>query len=321
MCRSSAGCGFAVAVDIRDEDFSQVSLDRSAVASLFVLIYVIDVVLGPRDSVGWPATMLFLRAGYHQLLLSFLIAATFIDYDFFIIPDRVTVVGMALGLTIGTILPEIRPLPATSSTTWDGFLTAGAAGAIGLAVGWAIQAFVVDLALQRTSPFPPALALFLGFVAWRIGLAGFSGRPGGLVVGFEGLLVGGAIVWTIRIVGGLILRREAMGFGDVTLMAMIGAFLGWQPLPLVLFLAALFGLVHALLRLCVMIVRWLRGGRFRGMGKPIPFGPYLGIACATLMLGWPWIWSGWAANFYEVFGVVCSWLWANAWGRNTPGAL
>ena len=291
-------------------------LIEGLVAALFVLIYVFDVILGPRDVIGWPASVLFFRAGYHQLLLSFLIAATFIDYDFFIIPDRVTVVGMAVGLLFGAILPEIRTAPATSISTWSGFAQSGAAGAVGFAVGWAIQAFVIDLALQKSSPFPPALGLLFGFVGWRLGLSGLSVRPGSLVIGFEGLLIGGAIVWSIRILGGIILRKEAMGFGDVTLMAMIGTFLGWQPLPIILFLAALLGLVHALSRLCVMIVRWLRGGRFRGMSKPIPFGPYLGMAAAILMIGWPRIWSGWAANFYEVFGVVCSWLWENAWGRS-----
>ena len=45
------------------------------------------------------------------------------------------------------------------------------------------------------------------------------------------------------------LRREAMGFGDVTLMAMIGAFLGWQAAVLTFFLGPFFGLAHALWKL------------------------------------------------------------------------
>lgn len=294
-------------------------LIEAAVAFLFVLVYLVDVVYGPRDAVGWPATILFLRAGYHQLLLSFLIVATFIDYDYFLIPDRVTVVGMVLGVSIGAIFPEIRPEPAEAFSTWNGFSQAAIAGSVGFAAGWAVQALAFELALQRKCSFPPALGLLLGFVGWRLGLSGYSGRAGSLVVGIDGLLIGGAIVWSIRIVGGILFRKEAMGFGDVTLMAMIGAFLGWQPLPLVLFSAAFLGLGHALIRAAALIVRWFRGGRFRGLGKPIPFGPYLGMAAATLMLGWPWIWSGWARNFYDVFGVVCSWLWDNAWGRPRLG--
>ena len=45
---------------------------------------------------------------------------------------------------------------------------------------------------------------------------------------FQGLAFGGAMIWSIRIVGTYAMGREAMGFGDVTLMAMIGATLGWQ---------------------------------------------------------------------------------------------
>ena len=49
--------------------------------------------------------------------------------------------------------------------------------------------------------------------------------------------------------GSRMLGREAMGFGDVTLMAMIGAFLGWQAAVLTFFLGAFFGLAHAFWKL------------------------------------------------------------------------
>ena len=42
-------------------------------------------------------------------------------------------------------------------------------------------------------------------------------------------------MWAVRIIGTLTLRQEAMGFGDVTLMAMIGAFTGWQSTLLIFF--------------------------------------------------------------------------------------
>ena len=68
-----------------------------------------------------------------------------------------------------------------------------------------------------------------------------------------GLLGGGrraprrrGLTWSVRFLGTLAFRREAMGFGDVTLMAMIGAFLGWQAAVLTFFLAPFFGLAHAL---------------------------------------------------------------------------
>ena len=48
----------------------------------------------------------------------------------------------------------------------------------------------------------------------------------------------GGIVWAVRLIGTASLRREAMGFGDVTLMMMIGTFLGWQACLIAFFLVA-----------------------------------------------------------------------------------
>ena len=70
-----------------------------------------------------------------------------------------------------------------------------------------------------------------------------------------------------------------MGFGDVTLLAMIGAFLGWQATVVVFFLAPLAGAVVGLGRLL------LRGD------KEIPYGPFLCLAAAVTVLAWPQLWD------------------------------
>ena len=78
-----------------------------------------------------------------------------------------------------------------------------------------------------------------------------------------------------RALGSAVFRKEAMGFGDVKLMAMVGAFLGWQSALLTLFLGCLFGAV-------VGVALSLRGGLL----ARIPFGPYLAMgAVVSLFYG------------------------------------
>lgn len=122
---------------------------------------------------------------------------------------------------------------------------------------------------------------------------------GGLGVGLLGWAVGGGLVWAVRVVAGLAFRREAMGFGDVTLLAMIGSFLGWQAAVLSFFLAPFFGLAHALVKALRMLAKRLTGLKISAADREIPFGPYLSLAALTLVLTWPWLWKGWARNVFS----------------------
>jgi leader peptidase (prepilin peptidase) / N-methyltransferase len=121
----------------------------------------------------------------------------------------------------------------------------------------------------------------------------------GLLVGLIGWAVGGGIVWAVRILGGWVFRREAMGFGDVTLMAMIGAFLGWQAAVLTFFLAPFFGIAHALWKLVKLVGKMISRRKVSGTDRELPFGPYLSLAALTLLLTWPWLWPGWARGLFE----------------------
>ncbi|MGL6225370.1 MAG: prepilin peptidase [Thermoguttaceae bacterium] len=94
-----------------------------------------------------------------------------------------------------------------------------------------------------------------------------------------GLFAGMTLIWSVRLIGSWALDREAMGFGDVTLLGMIGAFLGWQSCVLIFFLAPLAGLFFALARLL------LRGER------EIPYGPFLCLGTAFVVVFWPQCWN------------------------------
>jgi leader peptidase (prepilin peptidase)/N-methyltransferase len=100
-----------------------------------------------------------------------------------------------------------------------------------------------------------------------------------LLTALAGVAVGGGVIWIVRFVGGLTLRREAMGFGDVTLMSMIGAFVGWQPSLIIFFLAPFAGLA-------VGLAQWILHRE-----NEIPFGPFLCLATLAVILDWDNMWD------------------------------
>lgn len=90
-----------------------------------------------------------------------------------------------------------------------------------------------------------------------------------------GLLAGGGVVWAVRIVGSIAFGKEAMGLGDVHLMAAVGATLGWVDPVLAFFIAPFFGIAWTLLAAVVSLGK-------RGRGTALPYGPHL--AAATLVM-------------------------------------
>lgn len=84
-----------------------------------------------------------------------------------------------------------------------------------------------------------------------------------------GAVVGYGSLWSIAAIFKLITKKDVMGNGDFKLLALIGAWLGWQVLPLVILLSSFVGAILGILLI-------LSKGRDRY--TPLPFGPYLAIA-------------------------------------------
>lgn len=91
-------------------------------------------------------------------------------------------------------------------------------------------------------------------------------RLNGFLNSIFGALAGGGMIYAMGILGEFAFKREAMGGGDVKLLAMIGAFIGWKLAVLTFFLAPVFGSV-------VGIILKIRYGK-----EIIPYGPYLSLA-------------------------------------------
>jgi leader peptidase (prepilin peptidase)/N-methyltransferase len=106
------------------------------------------------------------------------------------------------------------------------------------------------------------------------GLPDWTGWPraDALLLALVGAAVGAGIIYATRALGTLVFRKEAMGIGDVYLMAAVGACLGWEAAILVFFAAPFLGLVYGLWHLA------------RKQGSEVPYGPFLGMAAGIVML-------------------------------------
>jgi len=91
-----------------------------------------------------------------------------------------------------------------------------------------------------------------------------------------GILAGGGTLYLVAWGYQLIARREGMGGGDIKFLAMIGAFLGWKALPLVIFLSATLGSVIGLVMILI---------QKKNRCMAIPYGPFLALA-ALVSLFW-----------------------------------
>jgi prepilin signal peptidase PulO-like enzyme (type II secretory pathway) len=256
-----------------------------------------------------------LRYLSHVLVISLMLMASLIDVDEKTIPDAITVPGTLAGLALACAYPwSLLPadhwlvggaaaaefLTLASPDVWPAALgglprIAGLATALGCWTLWcggllprrwntrrgwrtAVRVFVHRLRAETITYRILAMWLLgsgaVVLAASRLREAHWAG----LVTALVGLAAGGGLVWGVRVVGTAALRREAMGFGDVTLLSMIGAFLGWQAALVVFFLAPFAALL-------VGVLQWIAHGE-----REIPYGPFLCLAALAVILAWPDIW-------------------------------
>jgi leader peptidase (prepilin peptidase) / N-methyltransferase len=194
------------------------------------------------DQVFWIHAQYF----YYLVMAEALLVATFIDLDLQIIPDGSTIPAMLVGVTASTVLGRLHPWPAW----FDGNSQLSF-----------INRLLPDAWFFNRDPSPPEWLLV--HPHWH-----------GLLSSLAGIVVGGGIVWLVRIIGERVMRRETMGFGDVILMAMIGSFMGWQATIMVFFLAPFCSL--AVIASTVLFKR----------SQEIAYGPYLSFAAILVLVFW-----------------------------------
>jgi leader peptidase (prepilin peptidase) / N-methyltransferase len=139
------------------------------------------------------------------------------------------------------------------------------------AFGWALLSLaVIDLETQLL-PDDITLPLLWGGLLLNLGGAFVPLRTAviGAAAGYLSLWL---VYWAFKLATG----KEGMGHGDFKLLAAIGAWLGWQKLPLVILLSSVVGAAVGIA--LIVLAR-------RGREKPIPFGPYL-AAAGLIALFW-----------------------------------
>jgi leader peptidase (prepilin peptidase)/N-methyltransferase len=100
------------------------------------------------------------------------------------------------------------------------------------------------------------------------------------IAAIAGAVAGYLSLWSIYHLFRLLTGKEGMGYGDFKLLAALGAWLGWQMLPLIILLSAIVGAVTGM-----MLIAFRKQDR----SVPIPFGPYLAAAGWIAMLWGPGI--------------------------------
>jgi hypothetical protein len=143
------------------------------------------------------------------------------------------------------------------------------------AVGW-----IVANQLEAPAEMHPALGAFFAVAS--------------------GFVIGGAVVWALRIIATVLLDTEALGLGDVHLMSCVGAVFGWR--------VALIGFVVA----PFVGLAWWLGNLFRKAPLRMPFGPSLAVGSFAAFFLKPVIATA-------VFAGLASMARMGGWARNDPG--
>ncbi|MBU2222921.1 MAG: A24 family peptidase, partial [Gammaproteobacteria bacterium] len=148
---------------------------------------------------------------------------------------------------------------------------ATAIGALYLVVTWMLVALTfIDIDKML---LPDQLTLPLLWLALVAAAVGFSTVDATTAI--TGAAFGYLSLWSVYWAFKLLTGKEGMGFGDFKLLAIFGALLGWQQLPLIILLSSLVGAVIGTLLLSM---------QGKDKNNAIPFGPYIAAAGFIAML-------------------------------------
>ncbi|HEX3797796.1 MAG TPA: prepilin peptidase [Verrucomicrobiae bacterium] len=248
------------------------------------------------------------------IFLAGLIAATFIDFEHYIIPDEITIGGAVVGFLCSLLVPPLHGTHSPGMGLWRSFQ--------GIAVGAGLFYAVLRLGklffgkqkmslpsgskiiFTETAIVLPEQEILYEELFYRksdsvrlqAGTAELSDRcyrdvsvrltPGKLFIG-EDELIPEEVPYLEVVTDNVVLPREAMGLGDVKFMAAIGAFLGWQAVIFTLMASSIIGSV---------IMLTLVALKRHSLSARLPYGPYIAVAAVLWIFGG----HGWWNSFWSM---------------------
>jgi len=264
-------------------------------------------------SVAHPLASIPLALVY-GVFIAGLIAATFIDFEHFIIPDEITFGGIAVGLLVSFLLPQMHDATLRRYGLLNSFIGAVA----GAGVVYAILRFGKLLFGRHRVKLPEETKIVFSETSVRlpdreISYDDLFYRKSDAIIlrartvelvdrGFKDVTV--RLSPSVLEIGGekmspddvpfmecvsaeIVLPREAMGLGDVKFMSAIGAFIGWQGVIFSLMVSSMIGAAVGLILIIL---------RRREFSSRMPYGPYIALAAVI------WLFIGkkfWMLLFQE----------------------
>lgn len=196
--------------------------------------------------------LLYSRLPFHLTLIFLMWVATVTDLLDYVIPDEVIYPGLLIAVVAAFVVGELQLIHVW--VNWD------------------------EASVSLSGPYLPQ---------WMKD----HHRWHGLAWTTAGSATGASFTWLIRWVSGKILGYPALGAGDVTLMALIGAFLGWQATLCVLAIAPLTGISIG------AFVKLTTGRSF------VAYGPYLTCSAYIVLCTWRWLW----ADYFTLRDILGHW--------------
>ena len=248
---------------------------------------------GPTTEEAVMTASAWLPVLFWWVVFSLMLVISMIDIDLQIIPDELSVTGGALLLLVAPFIPGVpydlwlvAPVIETLGTSGEGLLP-DARLALQVPLALALGALAMFLMRRFNRDYEGKVRTW-----WQTRWAGAVGIALGVLVGgwladprwlaeafaqkltasLLGAAVGSGVIYSIGRIGTLAFRKEAMGFGDVKLMGLLGALVGAKFVLLSIFLASFLGSVIGL---------WIR---FATLKPEIPFGPFLCAGAAILIV-------------------------------------